>query len=268
VVDRITPATTEDDRAMVRASYGIADACPVVTEPFRQWVLEDRFPLGRPPWEELGVQFTPNVHPYETLKLRCLNGAHSALAYPGALLGYEYIHEIAGDELFRRFLRLLWDLEILPTLDPVPAIDPLEYTVTLVGRFSNPATRDRTSRVCMDGSSKLPTFILPSVRDQLRRGGSIRLLGFVVASWCRYLAGRDERGRTIEIDDPLGARLQGAAKRGPAALLNVDEVFGDDLRREDVFMKELDVAWKLLAAQGTRSTLTGYLRNTEPGHPA
>jgi mannitol 2-dehydrogenase len=190
------------------------------------------------------------------------------MAYPGALLGYEYIHEIAHDELFRRFLRRLWDREVIPTLAPVPDVDPAAYTTTLIGRFSNPATRDRTSRVCMDGSSKLPAFILPSVRDQLIRGGSIRLLSFAIASWCRYLTGRDEKGRTIEIVDPLANALQAAAKRGPAALLTMDDVFGDDLRGAGAFIGDVEAAFNVLAAQGTRAALAGYLREAESDNPS
>lgn len=259
VVDRITPATTDDDRAMLQARFGIADAWPVITEPFRQWVLEDRFSLGRPPWENVGVQFAGDVRPYETLKLRCLNGGHSAIAYPGALLGYAYIHEIARDVLFRQYLRQLWDREVIPALETISDIEPFAYTATLIDRFSNPATRDQTSRVCMDGSSKLPTFILPSIRHQLRRGGSIRLLSFVVACWCRYLSGRDEEGRTIEIEDPMAADLRAAARRGPLALLNLGDLFGDDLPREEAFLREARNAWHLLSTRGVRAALTECL---------
>lgn len=260
VVDRITPATTVADRALVRERYGVEDACPVVTESFRQWVMEDSFSIGRPEWEEVGVQMVRDVRPYELLKLRCLNGGHSAIAYPGALLGYEFIHEIARDEIMRRYLRALWDNEVIPTLPDVPGVDVGSYTAALLDRFSNPATGDRTERVCMDGSSKLPSFILPAIRERLRSGRSIRLLCFVIASWCRFLAGRDDAGRPIVVDDPLSKQLQAAARAGPGAVLNVGDVFGRDLRNQRALLAGVGEVFRDISLAGTRAALERLLR--------
>lgn len=259
VMQRLSPLF-EAENPDIRLEWLVLEENILRTEPFRQWVLEDRFPLGRPPWEDLGVQFTRDVRPYETLKLRCLNGGHSAVAYAGALIGYEFIHEIARDELFRRFLREFWDREVIPTLPVVPGVVPVAYTSSLIDRFSNPATRDRTGRVCMDGSSKLPTFIGPTIRDQLRVGGATRLVSFVLATWCRYLEGRDEQGRTIEVVDPLADRLRRAAKESPEAVLVAAPILGSGLSGNNAFVDEVERAWHRLKRHGTRATLAAYLK--------
>src|SRR6185312_1814541 len=138
MVDRITPATTDDDRAELAERHGIDDRWPVVCEPYFQWVLEDSFVAGRPRLETVGVQLVDDVRPYELMKLRLLNAGHQALAYFAALAGYELVHEAARDPLFGAFLRAYMDKEATPTLDPVPGIDVDNYKDTLLERFRNP----------------------------------------------------------------------------------------------------------------------------------
>src|SRR3954452_10071185 len=152
MVDRITPATTDDDREEVRQRFGVDDGWPVVCEPFTQWVLEDEFSLGRPPLEDAGVQVVEEVEPYELMKLRLLNAGHQALAYLGYLAGYRLVHEAAQDPLFQRFLVGYMEEEATPTLRPVPGIDLREYRESLIERFSNPAIRDTLARLAFDGS--------------------------------------------------------------------------------------------------------------------
>jgi mannitol 2-dehydrogenase len=262
MVDRITPATTDADRALVNENFGIEDAWPVVTEPFRQWVIEDRFCNGRPAFEKVGVQMTSDVHPYETMKLRLLNAGHSAMGYLGYLAGYTYIYEIIADPQFEKYILGLMNEEVTPILKPVPGVDLEEYKKTLIERFANPTVKDQASRICLDGSAKMPKFILPSIREQLARGGSVRRLSLAVASWCRFLAGTDEQGRPIEIKDPMADELHRQAKaagRNPRPFLGMREIFGDDLPQSQVFVEQVGDALQSLYDVGSKATLAKYI---------
>jgi mannitol 2-dehydrogenase len=197
MVDRITPATTDEDREEVRQRFGVDDGWPVVCEPFAQWVLEDRFSLGRPPLEDAGVQLVEDVEPYELMKLRLLNASHQALAYFGYLAGYRLVHEAAQDPLLQRLLLGYMEEEATPTLRPVPGIDLGEYRENLIVRFSNPAVRDTLARLAFDGSERIPKWLLPVIRENLATGGEIRRSAAVVASWARYCgASRRTRSRS------------------------------------------------------------------------
>jgi len=189
MVDRITPATTDAERAYVRDTYELEDAFPVIAEPFKQWVIEDNFCLGRPPLEKVGVQFTIDVAPYEKMKIRLLNATHSAMGYLGYLCGYRYIYEIAQAKEFAPYLKGFMDVEVTPLVPNVPGVDLGEYKKTLMERFANDTIKDQALRICMDGSAKMPKFVLPSVSEQLERKGPIRRLTLCVASWLRVLDG-------------------------------------------------------------------------------
>jgi mannitol 2-dehydrogenase len=167
MVDRITPVTTEQDRAEVGRRFGIDDQWPVVCEPFAQWVLEDDFGAGRPPWEDVGVQLVADVEPYELMKLRLLNASHQALCYFGYLSGYRLVHDVCQDTLFQRFLLAYMDQEGAPTLVPVPGIDVAEYQQNLIARFSNPNVRDTVARLCAESSDRIPKWLLPVIRHNL-----------------------------------------------------------------------------------------------------
>ncbi len=261
MVDRITPATTDADRTMVRDTYGVDDAWPVVTEPFRQWVIEDAFCDGRPLWERVGVQMTSDVHPYETMKIRLLNASHSAMAYLGLLAGFSHIHEVMADALFRRYVIDFMDEEVTPILQDVPGIDLSAYKRALVERFSNPAIKDQVLRVCMDGSSKFPKFLLPTVREQLQRGGPTRRLSLAIASWCRAMAGTDDRGARIEVPDPMADLLSERARssgRDPAGFLSLRQVFGEDLSQSEFLATQVAEALESLYDEGARKTLAKY----------
>ena len=171
MVDRITPVTTDADRAELAERFGIDDAWPVVCEPFTQWVLEDHFPTGRPAYEEVGVQLVDDVEPYELMKLRLLNASHQALCYFGYLAGYRLVHEAAQDPLFSQFLLDYMDLEATPTLEPVPGIDLDVYKQTLIERFSNAEVRDTIARLCAESSDRIPKWLVPVIRMQLASGG-------------------------------------------------------------------------------------------------
>ncbi|GAA4723551.1 mannitol dehydrogenase family protein [Isoptericola chiayiensis] len=230
MVDRITPVTTDADRALVAERFGIDDAWPVVAEPFCQWVLEDRFAAGRPPFEQVGVQVVDDVEPYELMKLRLLNASHQALCYLGYLSGYRYAHEVCQDEVFVRFLLDYMEREATPTLQEVPGIDLDDYRRTLVERFANPAVRDTLARLCAESSDRIPKWLLPVVRQNLAAGGEVHRAAAVVAAWARYDEGVDEQGAAIEIVDRLAERLHAAAASqhdDPLAFLRDRELFGD-----------------------------------------
>ena len=230
MVDRITPATTDADRAHVAATYGIDDAWPVVAESFVQWVLEDTFPQGRPAYEDVGVQIVADVEPYELMKLRLLNASHQALAYPGALAGYTYVHEACQQPAIAQFLLDYMIKEATPTLLPVPGIDLDAYRHELIARFSSPSVRDTVARLAFDASERIPKFLLPVVRAQLASGGEITRSATVVAAWAAYLEGTDEAGTPIEIVDKRRDLLVDAVAREASdslAFIGITELFGD-----------------------------------------
>jgi fructuronate reductase len=232
MVDRIVPETTEADRAAVSSALGMIDAWPVVTEPFTQWIVEDRFPAGRPDFAAAGVQLVSDVTPFEHMKLRLLNASHSALAYLGYLAGHETIAPAMTDECFAAFaLQVMQDAA--PTLAMPEGTDLAAYSASLLQRFSNPALHHRTWQIAMDGSQKLPQRLLATMQDRLRLGLPIDTHALAVAGWMRYVTGADEQGRAIDVRDPLAAKLKAIAESaGPAAdrlapaLLEVDSIFG------------------------------------------
>ena len=221
MVDCITPATGPAEIALVRR-LGIADAAPITCEPFRQWVLEDRFPQGRPALERVGVEFVADVAPYELMKLRLLNGLHAALGYSGALLGHEMVHEATADPAIRAYLVALATREIIPTLAPIEGVDYGAYLATLLDRFGNGAVGDTIARLCLDGSNRQPKFILPTLRDALAADGRWSGLALEVALWRRYCATAER------LDDPRAEPLRAVARDpDPAAMLSLKDVFGD-----------------------------------------
>jgi mannitol 2-dehydrogenase len=249
--------TTNADRTEVRERFGIEDRWPVVCEPFTQWVLEDAFTAGRPPYEQAGVQVVDDVEPYELMKLRLLNGSHQAMCYFAYLSGYRLVHEAAQDPLFRAFLRGYMDNEATPTLPPVPGVDLDRYKYTLIERFSNPQVRDTIARLCAESSDRIPKWLLPVVREQLATGGEIRRSAAVVASWARYAEGVDEQGQPIDVVDRLRdslAPLAGHQREDPDAFIANRDVFGD-LADEKLFVSAYRSALASLHQRGARATL-------------
>jgi mannitol 2-dehydrogenase len=263
MVDRITPETTDPDRAEVRERFGIDDRWPVVCEPFTQWVLEDAFPAGRPPLEQAGVQLVEHVEPYELMKLRLLNASHQALGYLGYLAGYRLVHDAAQDPVFQDFLLRYMDEEATPTLPPVPGVDLTAYKRTLIERFSNPQIRDTIARLCAQSSDRIPKWLLPVVRQQLATGGEIRRSAAVVAGWARYAEGIDENGEPIEVVDRLRDTLVERARRQrtePDAFITNRAIFGD-LAENQRFRAAYLAALTSLHERGARATLE-LLRGT------
>lgn len=257
MVDRITPVTTDADRAEITERFGIEDRWPVVCEPFTQWVLEDDFPAGRPQLDRAGVQLVGDVEPYELMKLRLLNASHQALGYLGHLAGYRLVHDVCQDPLFARFLLAYMDREATPTLEPVPGIDLHRYTRGLVERFSNPHVRDTVARLCAESSDRIPKWLLPVIRHNLAHGGEITRSAAVVAGWARYATATDEEGRPIEVVDRLSDSLTAAARRYPdddLAFLADRALFGD-LVDEPRFVAEYRRCLASLYERGARATL-------------
>jgi mannitol 2-dehydrogenase len=263
MVDRITPQTTDADREFLAREYRLRDRWPVTAETFIQWVIEDGFSYGRPRWEDAKVLLTHDVRPYETLKLRILNAGHSTTTYMAALVGHTYVHEIMADPLLARFLERFHDDEATPSLPPVEGIVVEDYKRVVRERFANPAVRDQVARVCLDGSSKWPKFLIPTIVSQLERRGPVTLSALALASWCQYLLGRDDDGHPMTLSaDPRMEEAQRYAQASiadPAAFLGFVEVFGERLPRDEVFVSDFRRALSSLRDVGTHRTLERWL---------
>ena len=254
MVDRITPQTTPEDIAEVRSELGIEDAWPVVCEPFTQWVLEDDFPAGRPPYERVGVQMVDDVVPYELMKLRLLNASHQGLGHWGRLLGMTYGHEAAGDADVAAWVRAFLEREALPRLLPVPGIDLAEYVDTLFERFTNASIADTLERLAFFGPSGMPKFVLPTVRDNLAAGGPIRLGAALCAAWSLGVLGTDENGDPIPVADDLRPLAERQEAGDETAFIANEEIFGDLAENErfrTTYLEELAA----LRSQGARARM-------------
>ncbi len=261
MVDRIVPATTPADRQAVTEATGLDDAWPVMTEPFTQWVIEDDFPAGRPPFEDAGAQMVGDVHDFELMKLRMLNGSHSPLAYLGYLAGYETVSETISDPDIAAFVRGLLHDEVIATL-PGGLGDMPAYADALLERYTNPALKHRTWQIAMDGSQKLPQRLLGTIRDRLAAGLPVDRLALGVAAWMRYASGTDEKGAAIDVRDPLADRFKaiaGEAGDDPAALvagfLGLREVFGVDLPQDDALRATITAHLASLIDNGALATV-------------
>jgi fructuronate reductase len=262
MVDRIVPETTEADRASVAFALGMTDAWPVITEPFTQWIVEDRFCAGRPDFASAGVQLVTDVTPFEHMKLRLLNASHSALAYLGYLAGYETIAATMTNNRFAALARQVM-ADAAPTLEMPAGTDLAGYSASLLQRFSNPALHHRTWQIAMDGSQKLPQRLLATMQDRLRLGLPIDTHALAVAGWMRYVTATDEQGRAIDVRDPIAARLEAIAESaGPIAdrlapaLLEIDSIFGtlgSDPRMRSVVTQALTKLYEVGARQAVEA---------------
>lgn len=249
MIDRIVPATTDADRQEIEARLGVngeslRDEGMVVCEPFSQWVVEDKFANGRPAWEKVGALLVNDVHVFEKIKLRLLNGAHSTMAYTGYLSGFQYISEVMEQPAFVNLIKTYMAREAGETIVAPAGFDIEAYKQQLRERFSNKALKHRTWQIAMDGSQKLPQRLLETLREQLAGNGHIDIICLGVAAWIRYVSGVDEQGAAIEVSDPLVKELRAAcdANQGnPAAMVKavvgIQKVFGTDLINEAAFIQ-------------------------------
>ncbi|WP_404807668.1 mannitol dehydrogenase family protein [Loktanella gaetbuli] len=264
MVDRITPATTQADIARVTALTGIPDAAPVLHEPFSQWAVEDDFVGGtRPDLRAAGVELVADVTAHEDMKLRMLNGTHSALAYTGYLAGHETIADTVADPDFAAYVHALWS-EISPAVTAPQGVSLTEYADALMDRYANPAIRHRTWQIAMDGSQKLPQRILGTVRDNLDAGRPVEGLCTAIAAWMRYVTGTDAAGQPIDVRDPMADRLHALAQSQDdpagivASLLSVAEIFPRDLadRLQGPVSQAASVIWQ----DGVRAAIKRAIR--------
>ena len=268
MVDRIVPRTTENDIARVEKVLGLEDKASVITEPFLQWVIEDKFVNERPAWEKTSianVEVTDNVVPFEEMKLRLLNGTHSTMAYLGYLSGYETIAETIQDPNFKTFVRYLMDEEITPSLS-IEGIDLDKYKDQLIERYENKGLQHRTWQIAMDGTQKVPQRFLQTIRYSLNNGISIKGLCLALAGWIRYVSGVNEQGQEIDVQDPLKQQLAQVWQQAGSDLekaldgfLSLRSVFEQDLASNQTFRVELQSALETLFANGAKASVASFV---------
>jgi mannitol 2-dehydrogenase len=250
MVDRITPATSPEDREWLRNSAGIVDGWPVVSEPFRQWVMEDDFAADRPSWEDAGALFTDRIHDWEQYKLRMLNAGHSCMAYLAALAGITYVHEAMAVGALRTFLEDLLHSEAMPSLAEIPGHPREDYAASVLERFSNVGVGDQIARLCIDGSAKFPTFLIPTIEWQLERGGPIERAATALAGWARYLAVVDPERQAFDAYADAARRHAAEATADPVAFLDYEAVFPASVRSSPRFRSAFAAGYERIASEG------------------
>ena len=250
MVDRITPATSPEDREWLRDSAGIVDGWPVVSEAFRQWVMEDNFAADRPAWEDAGALFTDRIHDWEQYKLRMLNAGHSCIAYLAALAGITYVHEAMAVGALRTFLEDLLHREAMPTLVEIPGHPREEYAGSVLERFANVGVRDQIARLCIDGSAKFPTFLIPTIERQLELGGPIERAATALAGWARYLAVVSPKQQAFDAGGDAARRYAAEATADPVAFLAYEAVFPPAVRSSSRFRSAFAAGYERIAAGG------------------
>ncbi len=261
MVDRITPATHDQDIMNFAEEYGIHDPALVVHEEFFQWVIEDKFFSERPKFELAGIQMVPNVELHEKMKLRCLNGTHSALAYLGYLAGCNTIAECVSDDSMINYIQYLWEKEIIPTLETPEGENLKDYCSKLLERYQNPAIEHKTWQIAMDGSQKLPQRILETVSDLLKHHKNFQGLALAIAAWIKYVTGIDLDGETIDVRDPLANDFAMIAKKSKTSedyidvILDQSKGFPANLRDSSAFRTEIKKSYKLLEQYGSLGSI-------------
>jgi mannitol 2-dehydrogenase len=221
----------------------------VTHENFRQWVIEDQFCVGRPPWEKIGARIVPDVHDHEVMKIRLLNGGHQIIANLGEILGIDTISECMAHPLINAFFKKIAEREIVPHVKPVPEIEPFAYIDLIRTRFANSRIVDTTRRVAFDGSSRHPGFVIPSIKDGLNAGTPIVGLALVEAAWARMCAGSRENGSEIAPNDPFWDELHANAldaRNDPGKWIKQRRIYGnlaDDRRFADAFFRCMRLVW-------------------------
>jgi fructuronate reductase len=260
MVDRITPAATEQTLADAACLIGRTDLAAVETEPFSQWIIEDDFGSGRPDWEAGGALFVSDVAPYEKMKLRMLNGTHSMLAYAGFIAGHQYVRDAMADASLAS-LALQHMQQTAITLDPVPGVDLERYAHELIARFANPAIAHQTYQIAMDGTQKLPQRLLEPATIALQRGLPLDAYAFAVAAWMRYALGMKQSGEAYALRDPREAEiasLVGAARDAGSIvdrLLALPGLFSEELAASDVWRSAVKSRLETMLAKNMRTAI-------------
>ena len=231
MVDRITPITSPEAIAELQNKFQVEDAWPVVSEPFCQWIIEDDFVNGRPDWGLVGAQFVKDVHPYEKMKIRLVNGGHVALGFTGFLNGYLFVDETMADPLFFNFVQDFLDQEVTPILDEVPGIDIEAYKKTLMQRFANPYIKDQLARIFSESSAKIPKFLLPTIQEQLAKGVTLKRAALILAAWCHYLEIAGLPAYNFDVQDDMKKTLikeaSASVQGDPLSFLKIKSIFGN-----------------------------------------
>lgn len=261
MVDRITPAVLKEDADRINAACGVMDLLPVYSEEFAQWVIEDKFCNGRPPFEQAGVQMVPDVHCHELAKVRMLNGSHTMLAYPAQLAGLHMVNEAMREPLFRRLLETFMERDVIVHLEQPPGLDLHDYKETLLARLTNPAIGDQIARITADGAAKLPVYMAGTCAAVLRAGGDYRRLAFLLACFVRYLAGRDDKGEPFQPVEPhLSAEDMALARDpDPRAALRMSILSDFEIPEEGAFCECFVDMRAAMADRGTMDVLAGLL---------
>ncbi|MEV6812434.1 mannitol dehydrogenase family protein [Micromonospora sp. NPDC051296] len=264
MVDRIVPASTPETLAAARRALGVEDLAAVAAEPYAHWVIEDDFPGGRPAWDRAGAVLCADAGPWERLKLRALNGVHSATAYLGALAGCETIADALALPHLATVLRRLIADDVAASFTPPEGVDVVDYGDQVLARFGNPAIRHRTLQVAMDGSQKLPQRILHTIADLRAAGRSARWATLVVAAWIRFAQGTADDGRPLPLDDPLAERIRAALAAAPQtptgavdAVFALDEVVPPEVAADHEVRADVAAWLTALHRHGVPTTLAG-----------
>lgn len=265
MVDRITPAADAGTRRDAHRLTGFEDAAAIETEAFSQWVIEDTFTSGRPAWHLAGALMVDDVAPYERMKLRMLNGAHSLLAYTGHVMGFRYVRDALQDTEIVSLLQLHM-AHAAATLNPLANLDFTQYAFDLIARFRNPAIAHALSQIAMDGTEKLPQRIMAPAIERIRAGGDAGVFAFAVAAWMRYCMGVTETGQRYEINDPRAQEIATAmrANNGDAlsladALFSLPGLFPDELRQAAVWRGEVVLQLKTMIESGMRAAIVAVI---------
>ncbi|ONH55575.1 mannitol dehydrogenase [Frankia sp. CcI49] len=265
MVDRITPATNPQLRDQIEDEFGVPDRWPVVTETFRQWVVEDDFCAEKPPLERVGVQMVDDVTPWKVVKGRLLNGGHCALGYLGALAAFETTDQAMAEPVMSEYLSRLLREDIAPLLPEVPGQDTDEYVTMTLERIANPAIGDSLLRLCRRGSTKVPHHVLSSLGEARASGRTHRMLLAALAGWLWFLRGEGLDGRPLPIEDSRAEELRRAAQAGgddPRALLEHRDIFGD-LADDVDLVEELGELLTRVSRDGVRGMLAAVLHSNE-----
>ncbi len=269
MVDRITPATKDQDIINFAEEYGVYDPALVVHEEFFQWVIEDSFSVERPKFELAGIQMVSNVELHEKMKLRCLNGTHSALAYLGYLAGYNTIAECIFDDSMGNYIQYLWEKEIISTLETPEGENLNNYCSNLLERYQNPEIEHKTWQIAMDGSQKLPQRILETVSDLHKNQRNFQGLALAIAAWIKYVAGIDLNGEMIDVRDPMADDFAAIFKKSKTSehyvnsILDLSKVFPANLKDSSAFRVEIQKSYKSLEQYGSLVSVKKLMSTAE-----
>lgn len=264
MVDRIVPATTEEDIQGVNKLLGVEDKAVVVTEPFNQWIIERDFKTEVPAWDKVGALYVDDVTPFEEMKLRLLNGSHSIIAYLGYLAGFDYVHQIIAHPTFERFIRRYMDEIAGPTLSIPAGFDLAAYKEQLIQRFANKSLNHKTSQIAQDGSQKISQRWLSCLRENLEQGRDNALLALAIAGWIRFLQGRRDNNETFEIIDPLSGKLVEITRQHSESqdlvknILSIEQVFGNLITMAPDFTNQISDFHKQIETHGVIEVLNQF----------